>query len=122
VNATVKSGSKRHDIVMHARREGDTAHWDEIAQRVVPPWLSAKLADIGVDAAAGKMAVEAYSKRRFLNNPMKRGENVTVAATDVRGIGTVRDPDLLRAGLLAGVGSGRIYGCGMLLLKRVAAA
>jgi CRISPR system Cascade subunit CasE len=118
VNATIKVGSQRHDVVMHARRGGDQAHWDDIAQRTVPPWMETKLAAAGLEAPALAMMVEAYTRRRFAHDPRSRGQAVTIATTDLRGTGTVTNSDALRAALLAGIGSGRAYGCGMLLIRR----
>lgn len=120
VNATVKTGSRRHDLVTHARHGGDDSHRDDIAQRVVPPWLEPKLADAGLQAPAGIMAVEAHISRRFQHDLRARGNPITLGTTDVRGTGVVTDAVALRKALAAGIGSGRAYGCGMLLIRRLA--
>ncbi len=119
VNATRKTpDGKRHDIVTAAKRSGDEAHWEEVAQRVVTPWLADKLKAAGLDAPTSGMAVQSYTKLRFSSDARRFGQPVVVAATDVRGTATVTDPALLREGLLKGIGAGRAYGCGMLLIGR----
>jgi CRISPR system Cascade subunit CasE len=119
VNATVKSEGKRHDIVMRARRAGGSEGLDALAARLVPLWLEPKLRDVGLNSGADDMLVESYARRRFAHNPRGRGAAVTIATTDVRGIGTVTDQNALGGAVRGGIGSGRAYGCGMLLLRRV---
>jgi CRISPR system Cascade subunit CasE len=120
VNATVKSGNKRHDLVMHARRAGDRSHWDEIAQKVVPPWVAERLNRGGLDVDPREIVVESYIRRKFAHDPRARGgSSITLATTDLRGVGTVSDPDALCHVLGRGVGAGLAYGCGLLLVRRV---
>ncbi|MDJ0390907.1 type I-E CRISPR-associated protein Cas6/Cse3/CasE [Roseomonas sp. E05] len=127
VNATVKSRagtgkarSSAHCIVDRARREGMEGTSAQVAAQVVPPWLEARLARAGLDATAEAMTVQAYDKRRFGHSPNGYSQPVVIATTDVVGTGTVRDPDILRAAMLDGIGGGKAYGCGLLLVRRAA--
>lgn len=111
--------TSKHDIVTHARRSGDGRDWEAVAQRVVPPWLRERLARGGMDAPEAGMVVEAFRKVRIAHDPGVRNRDpIVVAMTDLRGSGTVTDPEALRGLLLRGIGSARAYGCGMLLIKR----
>ncbi len=120
VNATRRKAghANRIDIVLEGKRCDDGRDWLDVAQDVVTPWLSAKLSVIGLEAPQDAMEVIAYDRLKFAHDARRGGAPVTVAATDVRGIGTVTDPELLKAGLLKGIGAARSYGCGMLLVRR----
>ena len=125
VNATVRSkaGTTRetsasHCIVDRALRQGVTGTSMEVAAKVVPTWLAARLAKAGLDARAGDMVVQAYDKRRFGCRPGGRLPPVVIATTDVVGSGVVRDADAVRNALREGIGRARAYGCGLLLIRR----
>lgn len=120
VNAVRKVDSKAIDIVMDAKRNGDPDRWDVVAAKVVPAWLQKKLTAAGLDCNVNQMVVDAYNRRQFAHDPRSTGRPVTLALTDVRGIGTVTDADALRAAIAKGIGGGRAYGCGMLLIRRIA--
>jgi len=119
VNAVVHSGGKKHDLVTHARVGGDDAHRDDIAGRVIPPWLETKLAAAGLDAPASDMIVQAQVSRSFRRDPRGRGAPVKIGTTDLRGRGTVCNPEALAGALREGIGKGKAYGCGMLLINRI---
>lgn len=127
VNATVKSRvgtgkdrSSSHCIVDRAKREGSPGTSAQLASKVVPPWLEGKLAAAGLEAPASAMVVQGYDKRRFGRSPDARGSTIVLAMTDVVGTGVVRDVGALHAAMLEGVGGGRAYGCGLLLVRRSA--
>lgn len=117
VNATRKHGDKRRCIVMEERRKGDPRSYLGIAQAVAPAWLQAKLLAAGLEAAADRMAITAYDRKRF-NRSLTERDQVTVAMTDVSGRGVVRSADALRAAMRSGIGAARAYGCGLLLIRR----
>jgi CRISPR system Cascade subunit CasE len=125
VNPTVSRDGKRHDLVMDARRRGplhEQSDRDAIAQRVVPAWLAPRLTAVGLEAQQDGseyvMRVENYAVRAFHHAD---GHRVRIATVDVTGMAQVVDPNALADGLLTGIGRGKAYGCGMLLIKRAAA-
>jgi CRISPR system Cascade subunit CasE len=131
VNPTIKTGNKRHDIVTRARRlEGDKAREsghgeppsvEELAARLVPAWLRPRLKAAGVEP--GDIHLESHVTKRFGHDlrAKHRHENpVTLATSDLRGTANVTDIDVLRAAAAKGIGHGKAYGCGMLLLRRAA--
>jgi len=126
VNPTFKHGNKRHDVVARARREagakaregGETEipSVDELASRVVPEWLRPRLAKAGLDA--DEIRLLAHGTQRFTHGIRDRRQHVTLAASDLRGRARVADAQALRAAVASGIGPGKAYGCGMLLLRR----
>jgi len=118
VNPVVSRDGKKHDVVTNARQVKLAEGWDDTARRVVPPWLAPRLAKLGLDAPVDAMTVDATARHEFPHD--RGGRPVTVRAVDVSGTATVTDPAALAAGLLGGVGSAKIYGCGLLLLRRLA--
>ena len=42
-----------------------------------------------------------------------------IGTTDLRGTGTVTDPAALVHALREGIGKGKAYGCGMLLIRKI---
>lgn len=118
VNATIKIGKQKHSIVEHARihdrDEGEPLI--TTAQRVVAPWVQSRLAAIGLDTNLGDIRVDAHCKRQVLRDIDSRSI-ITIAETDVVGMGRVTDPEALRQGIMRGVGGAGAYGCGLLLLR-----
>ncbi|MBP2315536.1 type I-E CRISPR-associated protein Cas6/Cse3/CasE [Azospirillum soli] len=119
VNPVVSRDGKKHDVVTDARRAAPKdERWDETARRVVPAWLAPRLAKVGLDASLDGMVVEGSAKHQFPHD--RGGRPVTVRSIDVSGTATVTNPAALASGILNGIGSAKIYGCGMLLLRRLA--
>lgn len=126
VNATFKHGNKRHDIVARARREaGEKAREvgdaripsvDELAAIVVPDWLKPRLAAAGLET--GAMSLVSHGTQRFSHGLRDQHRQITMTASDLRGNAKVIDPEALRAAAEKGIGPGKAYGCGMLLMRR----
>ncbi len=132
VNATVRhtGSSARHCIVTDDRRRNgrlpsrtyagreESAH--EVAERVVPAWLAERLRErAGLDISPTDVRISAHRRHEFEHAPgSPQKGRVTLSVTDAGGLATVRDPDALRAAVLAGIGAGCAYGCGMLLVRR----
>lgn len=118
VNATMKSENTRHCIVARERRNGDADHVEVVASKVVRPWLSKKLEAVGLQSADDDMMVEAFNRMQFIHDPRRYSKRVTIAVTDLKGVGTVTDAEKLKVAVEKGIGAGKAYGCGMLLLRR----
>ncbi|QCO00521.1 type I-E CRISPR-associated protein Cas6/Cse3/CasE (plasmid) [Azospirillum argentinense] len=118
VNPVVSRDGKKHDVVTDARRSApEDERWEDTARRVVPTWLAPRLAKIGLEAPPEAMVLEGSAKHEFPHD--RGGRPVTVRTVDVSGTATVTDPAALAAGILSGIGSAKVYGCGMLLLRRL---
>jgi CRISPR system Cascade subunit CasE len=123
VNPTVARNGKRHDVIMDARThepELKAKDRNDVVQRVIPTWLAPRLEQAGLAAlrrADGSWMMTAgnYSVNTFRH---AEGHRVTLATVDVTGLATVTDPKVLAEGLLHGIGRGKSYGCGMVLVKR----
>jgi len=114
----------RHDVVqdLFKRLEAagqtrkDTPDRFNLAQEAVASWLAARASRMGMELENDGLVVEAYDRHVF--QKPKGGRPVVVSVLDVRGFGTVTDPDALRAALFGGVGPAKAFGCGLLLVRR----
>lgn len=119
VNPVVSRDGKKHDVVTDARRTAPKdERWDDTARRVMPGWLAPRLEKIGLQVSEGDIIVEGSAKHEFPHD--RGGRPVTVRTVDLSGTATVIDPATLASGILNGIGSAKIYGCGLLLLRRIA--
>lgn len=123
------SRSTKHCIVDHARQSGAQGHNLDIAMQVLPQWLKPRLANNGLDCDDEKVVVESYSKMQFARSPVSDPhtahrpsgkDSIRLGVSDVIGSGTVTDAVKLRELLVKGLGHGRGYGCGLLLVRRAA--
>jgi len=126
--------SCRDDVVMHAKKqilaERGLARWAdirptdrpslyELADRAVRGWLG----DSGPDGFAGRhgfcvmddLRVDAYRQLRI-----ERGghQPIRLSTVDLAGTLTVTDAERFTRVLLGGVGRGKAFGCGLLLVRR----
>lgn len=123
ITRTGEDGTRnRVDMVQDARlrlkREGtpeaDLPRRTALAQEIAPEWLARH--DFGLELDANSVQVEAYDQFRFMH---PKGGKLTLARLDLRGTGTVRDPQALRHALYKGIGRARGFGFGLLLVRRI---
>lgn len=116
VNPTVARGGKRHDIVMDRKRmlgkdrEETNA---EIWERTGRDWLDARAARLG--AALLTCRADNYQVHRF-HRAGKR-DRISIAMLDLSGCLRVEEPEKLTGALFSGVGRGKAWGCGLLLVR-----
>ena len=127
VNATVSRGGapgvrgKRCDIVMDAIHgaNGQTradARRDAVGG-VAAAWIERQGKEAGFDVA--QIAVQGYS---VLQMPRGRGQAAAkFGVLDLNGVIAVRDPTAFLTSLRRGLGRGKAFGCGLMLVRRVAA-
>ena len=127
---TDKATRRKRCLVMTERRAngalpsrvfvGRTESYLEIAQRVIPPWLVSRLSrEAGLDLTEAQVNVTSFNRADFDHAPGVQDRNrITVAITDTSGVAVVRDPAMLRAAVLGGIGGACSYGCGLLLVRR----
>lgn len=114
----------RHDVVQDLFKRLEAAGQTrkdapgrfELACQAVAEWLAQREKGLGLAVEENGLVVEAYDRHVF--QKPKGGRPVVVSVLDVRGFGTVTEPDALRAALFGGVGPAKAFGCGLLLVRR----
>jgi CRISPR system Cascade subunit CasE len=116
----VDGKERKVDVVMdeiHRRRAAGDIRVDrlEAAAAAMPGWLSAQGERRGFAIDSDAVLVEGYDVHRFRT----RGrQDATVAGVDLRGCLTVTDPDAFTRTLFQGLGAGRGFGFGLMLVRR----
>lgn len=88
----------------------------EVARRVGTDWLDRRAERLGLHLAADTVQAESYATERLVTG---RGRPpFTLSILDLTGEAEVVDPQAVATSLPAGIGKGRAYGCGMMLLAR----
>lgn len=124
----------RDDVVMHAKKriltERGLTRWAELAQGERPPlyelveqavreWLgsngAAGFADRYGFRVGDTLRVDAYRQHRIERNGDKP---IAFSTVDLSGDLVVTDADRFTRALLCGVGRGKAFGCGLLLVRR----
>jgi CRISPR system Cascade subunit CasE len=117
----------RHDVVMQEKKrllhEKGLTRWADwttpdrpaladLVQRTGAAWLAARCARLGVALhGADTLRVEGYEQHRG------KGDTVKLSTVDFSGSLRVTDPTALRRALFEGVGHGKAFGCGLLLVR-----
>lgn len=121
--------SARHDVVMQAKRQllqdRGLVRWDDwqthdkpglhaLVQDSCAVWLSARAERLGFRVEAQTLQAEGYTQHRG-----RRGD-IQFSSVDLQGELTVTDPAALVHALHHGVGHAKAFGCGLLLVRRLA--
>lgn len=117
-NPTVTRAGKRHDVVMDRKRTAGKARKEtnaEIWEQAGRNWLDVRAARLGVALLACR--ADGYRVHRI----RRAGERapVSIATLDLSGRLRVEDPEKLTVALFSGIGHGKAWGCGLLLVKPV---
>ncbi len=127
---TVSKTGKRHDVLMHAKRQAKEEGLapEEIKERIESigrQWLAER--SIGLrfivdpddlpDGLADSLIVSRYLQHRV--RARKHKEELMFSSVDYSGMAEVTDPGALRKTLFEGVGRSKAFGCGLLLVRRV---
>ncbi len=137
VQTHVRDGrSKRDDVVMHAKKQMTAQHgvtrWSAIPEDVRPPlytlvhqavmaWFGGEqdrpglAARYGFRLVAETLQVDAYRQHRLHR---RGGKPIQISTVDLSGVLEVGEPGLSRDALLKGMGHGKAFGCGLLLVRR----
>lgn len=135
---TVRHGrdgkSKRHDVVMEAKRKlldaRGLARWKDwdgddrpalnsIVQTACVDWLARRGERVGFDLDTASCTVSAYQQFGRQGSGQRLNEP-QFSSVDMSGHLVVRDPEVCRHTLFHGLGSAKAFGCGLLLVRRVA--
>lgn len=119
----------RHDVVMQEKTRllkqrglSQWADWStpdrpaltELVHRCCMAWLEARCQRLGIALDdTGELRVEGYEQHRG------KGGALRLSTVDFSGRLRVEDPVALRRALYGGVGHGKAFGCGLLLLRPI---
>ncbi|ABC20975.1 type I-E CRISPR-associated protein Cas6/Cse3/CasE [Rhodospirillum rubrum] len=107
---------KRVDAIMHAKTRSATPLTVEDRERVALDWLLDRQQGFGVLFERALCSAGGYRQVRV----PRGGKAITFSVIDYEGVFTVRDPGLLGQALVRGIGKAKAYGCGLMLLRRLA--
>jgi CRISPR-associated protein Cas6/Cse3/CasE, subtype I-E/ECOLI len=114
------ASGKRVDVVMDAkfaaRANGTRQQGTDLIEAACVEWLRSRSEGHGFEFGEGDVRTERYTTERF---PRGRGErDAAVTTIDFEGRLTVRDPSRLVESVVQGIGPGKAFGCGLMLIKR----
>jgi CRISPR system Cascade subunit CasE len=112
---------ERHDVIMNAKKQLEQqdearVHPAELIQNVGCDWLTKRAAKHGFQLE--QMRVDGYRQHRFKKAPS--GQPVCFSTLEFNGLLTVTNPELFHQALCHGIGPAKSFGCGLLLVRRVA--
>jgi len=127
----------RDDVVMHAKKRIMAEHgahrWAEVpaagrpalyelAHKAVRGWLGdagrpGLAARHGFAVVDGEFRVNGYRQHRLPRGDGKK--DITLSTVDLSGTLQVIDPGRFERALLGGIGHGKAFGCGLLLVRRI---
>ncbi|MEZ4462083.1 MAG: type I-E CRISPR-associated protein Cas6/Cse3/CasE [bacterium] len=123
VNAVVKQRDAngrqtRHDVVLKAKREDTSLSDDQAALVAGKAWLDAQGSRHGFRVESTGFRVNEHTTRRFKKT---RGSNeISLSTLDLEGLLECTDVSAFRDALFHGIGPAKGYGCGLLMIRRVA--
>lgn len=107
--------SLRVDVLMRAKHSNGGPLTPEARETVALDWLDQKLQRNGASIERDYCQVLEYSQ---IHPPRKnRHAKATLSVIDTEGVLTVTDPDRLIKALTNGIGHGKAFGLGLLLLR-----
>ncbi|MGW2546500.1 type I-E CRISPR-associated protein Cas6/Cse3/CasE, partial [Kitasatospora sp. NPDC001574] len=77
-------------------------------------WLARRLAHGGLQLTARPVTV---GPAEYLTGTTSRGEDLALVCRELTARAVVRDPKAARTALLAGIGPGKAFGCGLLITR-----
>lgn len=105
--------SKRVDVLMHAKMQKGSVLSPEEREEIGLQWLSQKLAREGAKLEANLSHILQYTQIKL---PYKN-EKATISVIDVEGTLEVTDANLFQKALTKGIGHGKAFGLGLILLR-----
>jgi len=134
-NPTVRHGhdgkSKRHDVVMNAKKkllaERGLARWQDwegsdrpaaqdVIQSACTKWLTRRGERLGFSIDAERVQVQAYDTHQ--ERQTQKDRDLQFTTVDFSGELTVTDAVSFQSALMDGIGSAKAFGCGLLLVRR----
>ncbi|ESQ74766.1 type I-E CRISPR-associated protein Cas6/Cse3/CasE [Asticcacaulis sp. AC402] len=119
VSQADRKPSLRVDVLMRAKRDNGGALTAEARETVALDWLGQKLSRCGAVIDPAYSQVLDYAQ---IHPPRKASRTpATISVIDAEGVLTVSDPVHLQRALLSGIGHGKAFGLGLLLLRPLGA-
>jgi CRISPR system Cascade subunit CasE len=123
-NPTVFSHGKRHDVLMHAKKQlpdRENVGLDEKAKvmdEAAINWLcnAMRTASWGISIDVAPVILSQRQNQTIKTNS---DQNISFTSVDYEGVLSVTDPERLITTIENGVGKARAFGCGLLLLRRL---
>ncbi len=112
-----RARSHRADVMMHARRQKGAPLTVEEREVAALEWLYARAEPLGVAFDADRCATRRQDQLKLARPGGARPAAVTVV--DYEGVLTIAEPGRLAAALTAGIGHGKAFGLGLLLLRHL---
>lgn len=111
---TVDRDGKRRDPVLEARIAEPASRYDDISRDIGTAWLQRR------EEAAGFRAEELHTTEYDVLDFVRPQDRRHVRLGVIRFTGILRcvDPERMRRTLLSGLGHGKAWGCGLLLVAR----
>ena len=106
--------SRRVDVFLDAKKKLGRPLGPEEREAAALNWLFGRAASLGVDFERDACRTGRRDQQE-IERPGARAARITIV--DYQGILTVRDPALLSQALISGVGHGKAFGAGLLLLS-----
>lgn len=113
--------SRRHDVVMQAKKDGASGgevSLAELVEKTCLAWLQARAEAAGFELCGA--TVNAY--RQHDATSRKTDVAIQFSSVDFAGELVVRDPVAFRRTLLQGLGHAKAFGCGLLLIRPASGA
>jgi len=111
----------RHDVVMDAKRcareAGVASPRPLLIHEAGGHWLLSRQESLGVRFDAATLRVDGYRVRRFEKD--SHSAAIHLATLDFLGMLTVLEPGTLVDAVCCGIGPGKSFGCGLMLLRRM---
>lgn len=130
INPVVQRQRRRIDIVYDALRRARELTASEfgdavkelpdrliLAQKHGATWFADRAPGLGLELE-GAVTVADYRNERLHKRSGGRNAEFRLSSLDLSGYARVLDPEAVRRALARGVGRGKAYGCGMLLIAR----
>ncbi len=108
------AGSRRHDVLMDAKRQAGPETRAEAMDQAALQWLLGKAPQWGLAPREESILISGYAQHRLQH----KGRRIAFSSLDYHGLAQVTDALLLRKALTEGVGHARGFGCGLLLVRR----
>lgn len=110
---------KRHDVVMHAKRqareEGATPSEAQVVQEAGCNWLLQRAERLGIRVPSDACVAEAYTQHRFRRAPGQK--EIQFSTIDLEGRCVVESPERLMKAISTGIGPQKGFGNGLLLVR-----
>jgi CRISPR system Cascade subunit CasE len=113
---------RRHDVVMDAKRKMD---WKSLPPAQRPTlaqvaydagsgWILSRAGKLGCAFDASALRVDSYSTWR-----QAHGKKIELSTLDFEGVLQITESDRFLGALLNGIGPAKVFGCGLMLVKRI---